>query len=63
MRIKKDAVCKGSSDIYRDIIAKGHFYPLNYLEDIEDSKRVFYALAIIDEYIQALQDSGKLEEM
>ena len=60
MEIKEDAEPVFTTDVYYDVLDGGYFDPDKFLNE-DDAEKVNEAIKIVHRYINALEDSGKME--
>lgn len=62
MKFKENAKPVSSSDLYYDLFAGGYINPDKLLE-AEDAERVNNAIALVEEFLNELENNDLLEEM
>ena len=61
MIVKDDAPETSTEDFWYDLFEGGYFPPGDFLDEENDAQRVSEAMATVQQYRQALEDSGKVE--
>ena len=62
MKIREDAEAIATDDFYYDLFAGGYIKPEEMLSE-EDAKKVREAVSVITDFVDSLEEAGKLEEM